>query len=595
VKTKATLGIAVAALSAAFVAGLLFAHADLVANRVVVDLDRKVRRLVSGVVPERPVPDRTVPSTFLRLRLQTVKVPVDRPGAGGGLTSMDDALLLLTHEGAIWSVHGMSPQRTRISAPNNNFAAYKVAGETGKYRHLKHALEFFRYNDILHYEDAAGQYLIVSYTEWRPELECYGTALARLPLELSEPDPATMATRPDEWEVFFRTKPCLPLKDAMRALEGHMAGGRIANAGRGKIILGSGDYHWDGLYAPKSLPQETDNDYGKVLEIDVATGESQHLSIGNRNVQGIMVDRDGRVWAVEHGPRGGDELNLVQKGRNFGWPEATLGTRYSKLPWPTTAPYGRHDGFDAPIHAWLPSVGVSNLVQIEGFDSTWDGDFLVGSLKAGTLFRLRETDGRILFAEPIEIGERIRYVHQHTDGRIVLWTDDGELVFVGLTVVRLHRGNDRETTTRTATEGRIVDGHHGLRRVPLLRAGRAPRRAQPREHPRPPAGSHVVSRLFCGLALSRWRLDRRSHRQLPHRPARSRARHDDAGPEPARRDHRRPRGSAASGQRAGVIIRPGDRTPRTRPGATARSRLEPAPPARTRGCGPAGASLSRAS
>ena len=209
-----------------------------------------------------------------------------------------------------------------------------------------------------------------------------------------------------------------------------MAGGRIAYAGPGKVILGSGDYHWDGLYAPRSLPQGTDNDYGKVIEINVATGESQHLSIGNRNVQGVMVDRGGHVWAVEHGPRGGDELNLVQKGRNFGWPDATLGTRYNKLPWPTTAPHGRHDGFDAPVHAWLPSIGVSNLVQVERFDSTWDGDFLVGSLKAGTLFRLRETDGRIVFAEPMEIGERIRYVHQHQDGRIVLWTDDAELVFV---------------------------------------------------------------------------------------------------------------------------------------------------------------------
>jgi len=452
VKTQATFGIAVAALGAAFVAGLLLANSDILENRVVVDLEKRVRRLVSGVIPEPPVPDRTVPSTFLRLRLQTSRVPVDRPGAGGGLTSVGHTLLLLTHEGAIWSVHGTTPQRTRISAPDNHFAAYKAATETGKYRHLKHALEFFRYNDILHYEDVAGRFLVVSYTEWRPELECYGTALARMPLDVRDADPATMAAVPEEWAVFFRTKPCLPLKDTMRALEGHMAGGRIAYAGHGKIILGSGDYHWDGLYAPKSLPQGTDNDYGKVLEIDVATGESQHLSIGNRNVQGVMVDRGGRVWAVEHGPRGGDELNLVQKGRNFGWPEATLGTRYNKLPWPTTAPYGRHDGFDAPVHAWLPSVGISNLLQVESFDSTWDGDFLVGSLKAGTLFRLREMDGRILFAEPIEIGERIRYVHQHTDGRIVLWTDDGELVFVSKSAASQSFAYVEETIERLKLE-----------------------------------------------------------------------------------------------------------------------------------------------
>lgn len=413
-----------------YAAGVLTAGGKFLPSRVVQDLAKVIRGSVGDFLPRQPAPDRVVTSTFLRLQLHAVTVPVERPGAGGGLTSAGDTLLLLTHDGAIWSVHGTTPRRTRMSPPANHFAAYKAAAEAGEYRHLQHALEYFRYNGILHCEHASGRFLVVSYTEWRPELACYGTALARLPLAGPDADPATIVAAPEDWEVFFRTKPCLPVKDTMRAIEGHMAGGRMACAAPGRVILGSGDYHWDGLYAPMALPQARDNDYGKVLEIDVATGESRHLSIGNRNVQGVMVDRSGRVWAVEHGPRGGDELNLVEPGRNFGWPEATLGTRYNRLPWPTTAPYGRHDGFDAPVHAWVPSIGISNLVQVQGFDPTWDGDFLVGSLKAGTLFRLRETEGRVLFAEPIEIGERMRYVHQHTDGRIVLWTDDGELVFV---------------------------------------------------------------------------------------------------------------------------------------------------------------------
>ncbi len=419
-----------AVLAAVFVAGVLMAKRDLFPSRVVVGIEKKIGGVIAGFLPEQPTPDRNVASTFLDLRLHTVKVPVDRQGAGGGLTSAGDSLLLLTHDGAIWSIDGTTPQRTRIATPDNHFADYKAAAETGKFKHLKHAPEFFRYNHILHVEHESEEFLVVSYTEWRPELECYGTALARLKLDAPDSNLATLVAEPEDWDVFFRTRPCLPLKETMRALEGHMAGGRMAYAAPGKIILGSGDYHWDGLYAPDALPQGTDNDYGKVIEIDVLTGESRHLSIGNRNVQGVMVDRTGRIWAVEHGPRGGDELNLVEAGRNFGWPLATLGTRYNKLPWPTTAPHGRHDGFDAPVHAWVPSIGISNLVQVTGFDSTWDGDFLVASLKAGTLFRLRETDGRILFAEPIEIGERMRYVHQHTDGRIVLWTDDAELVFV---------------------------------------------------------------------------------------------------------------------------------------------------------------------
>ena len=77
-----------------------------------------------------------------------------------------------------------------------------------------------------------------------------------------------------------------------------------------------------------------------------------------------------------------------------------------------------------------PSVAVSNITQISGFDPAWDGDFLVATLKANTLFRVRVKDDRVIFAEPIEVGRRIRYAHQHTDGRIILWTDAGTLIFV---------------------------------------------------------------------------------------------------------------------------------------------------------------------
>ena len=223
-KAKATPIIAVVALGAAFVVGLLAAHSELFANRVV-DLQKSVRRHVTGFMPERPAPDRTVASTFLRLRLHTIKVPVDRSGAGGGLTSAGDALLLLTHDGAIWSVQETTPQRTRISAPDNHFAAYKAAAETGKYKHLKHALEFFRYNDILHYEDVAGRFLVVSYTEWRPELQCYGTALARLPLDGPDAGPATMVAGPEGRGGLFPHEP-LPAAQGHDARAGRAHGGR---------------------------------------------------------------------------------------------------------------------------------------------------------------------------------------------------------------------------------------------------------------------------------------------------------------------------------------------------------------------------------
>ncbi len=106
-----------------------------------------------------------------------------------------------------------------------------------------------------------------------------------------------------------------------------MAGGRIAYRQPHKIVLGSGDYSWDGIYAPEAYAQKPDNDYGKVLEIDLNSGKSRKLSIGHRNMQGVLVHLNGQVWVTEHGPRGGDELNRVIGGGNFGWPEEVLGTR----------------------------------------------------------------------------------------------------------------------------------------------------------------------------------------------------------------------------------------------------------------------------
>jgi aldose sugar dehydrogenase len=209
-----------------------------------------------------------------------------------------------------------------------------------------------------------------------------------------------------------------------------MAGGRIDYLNNNKIVLGSGDYSWDGVYAPVALAQLADNDYGKVLIIDLNKGIAEKISKGNRNMQGVLVADDGQIWVTEQGPRGGDELNRIVAGKNYGWPAEILGTRYNKLPWPSTSQYGRHDNYTAPVFAWVPSKAISDLTQIKNFHSSWDGDLLAASLRGKTLFRLRIKKNRVVFAEPIPIGLRIRYVHQHTNGRIVLWTDAKYLVFL---------------------------------------------------------------------------------------------------------------------------------------------------------------------
>ena len=89
------------------------------------------------------------------------------------------------------------------------------------------------------------------------------------------------------------------------------------------------------------------------------------------------------------------------------------------------------------MFAWVPSVGLSNLIQVSGFDPRWDGDLLLGSLKAVSLFRVRFERERVLYVEPIWIGQRIRDIAQTENGDIALWTDDSQLLFISVDRSRL--------------------------------------------------------------------------------------------------------------------------------------------------------------
>jgi len=275
----------------------------------------------------------------------------------------------------------------------------------------------------------------VSYTKFDADHTCYVNSVARLYLD----DLSFIRTQSfaDKWTEIYHTAPCLPFKEEAAAITGHQAGGRIVFDGEHTIYLASGGYAWDGDAGPwglsetsPALPQDPRADYGKIIAIDIETGVARQFSRGHRNPQGIVIDREGVSWAVEHGPRGGDELNQIIEGGNYGWPLESYGTRYNELPLPGTLSYGRHETFRRPSIAWLPSIAVSGLSLVEGFHEAWDGDLLAASLAGQMLVRIRLADERVVFTEFIPVGIRIRYVHQHTNGQIVLWTDGGQLVFL---------------------------------------------------------------------------------------------------------------------------------------------------------------------
>ena len=146
-------------------------------------------------------------------------------------------------------------------------------------------------------------------------------------------------------------------------------------------------------------------------------------SYGHRNVQAAALDARGQLWTVEHGARGGDELNHPEPGKNYGWPVITYGVDYSgaRIGVGTAQP-----GMEQPVYYWDPVIAPSGAVFYTGsLFPDWRSDLLVGSLRPGALVRLRIADGRVTQEERYlgDLGERIRDVRQAPDGAVYLLTD----------------------------------------------------------------------------------------------------------------------------------------------------------------------------
>ena len=180
--------------------------------------------------------------------------------------------------------------------------------------------------------------------------------------------------------------------------------------------------------------QGLDSDLGKILRLTLDGqpapgnpfgGESsialQFWSIGHRNPLGLAFDSEGRLWSSEMGPKGGDEINLIEAGGNYGWPEASNGSNYDGSDIPDHRP---DDGFTAPLVWWNPSVSPGSLMIYQGEEfPAWRGDAFVGALSGEALIRVDLDGATATLAETWPMGARIREVEQGADGAIWLLED----------------------------------------------------------------------------------------------------------------------------------------------------------------------------
>ncbi|GAB4577083.1 MAG: hydrophobic compound transporter HcuB [Roseibium sp.] len=223
-----------------------------------------------------------------------------------------------------------------------------------------------------------------------------------------------------------------------RAFGGRHFGSRLAFAPDGNLFMTLGD-RGDGPRA-----QDPSDHTGSVLRLapdgkpapgnpflDREGYRPEIWSIGHRNPQSAAIHPEtGHLWTVEHGARGGDEVNIPQAGRNYGWPVISYGRHYSggKIGEGT-----QKDGMEQPVHYWDPSIAPSGMafVTSERYPD-WKGSLLVGALRGQHLARLTLDGDRIVGEEKLltDLGERIRDVRQGPDGYIYVLTDsdDGRLI-----------------------------------------------------------------------------------------------------------------------------------------------------------------------
>jgi glucose/arabinose dehydrogenase len=192
----------------------------------------------------------------------------------------------------------------------------------------------------------------------------------------------------------------------------------------------------------RGFSQDTSKTLGKVVRLNrdgsfpadnpfAAKGgaAAQVWSYGHRNLQSAALDGQGRLWTIEHGPRGGDELNRPEAGKNYGWPIITYGEDYSG------APIGEgitsREGMEQPIYYWDPVIAPSGMLIYSGdLFPEWRGNVFVGGLVAESLVRLTLNGDRVATEERIPLDARIRDVTQGPDGALFVVTDesDGKLL-----------------------------------------------------------------------------------------------------------------------------------------------------------------------
>jgi aldose sugar dehydrogenase len=229
------------------------------------------------------------------------------------------------------------------------------------------------------------------------------------------------------------------LENVKVLLEAEGTGGRVIQAKDGTLLVTSTIPAGIGINSVDwPQPQQFDSLMGKVLRINTdgsipkdnpfagrEGARPEIYALGFRDVQGVAIQpRTGQLWTSEHGPRGGDEINAVQKGKNYGFPAIGYGREYSGKP--INGDRTAQDGMEQPVYFWTPDIAPAGIAFYSGkLFPAWDGNLFVSALAGRALIRLVLKDNRVVAEQRLltELSSRIRGVNEGPDGALYVMTD----------------------------------------------------------------------------------------------------------------------------------------------------------------------------
>jgi glucose/arabinose dehydrogenase len=271
----------------------------------------------------------------------------------------------------------------------------------------------FAINDIaILSESATSAKLLISYPRLGSNRSCIEIVVDQLTYDRKSQRIKFVAN-------WFISKPCVPISAVQ-----HTAG-RFAVINKNSVYVTIGDLGFSEIGNRSKR-----GDLGSIFKLSAKS--AVRISQGHRNPQGIVLLENKTLLAAEHGPRGGDEINVINEGGDYGWPFVSYGQPYGSGDYVRPSITGSHTGYIEPIEYWVPSIAPTELVQLpkQGWGD-WGGALVLGTLREEILLFMKISENNeIIESVRVEMNERIRDLEVLSNGSLIATTDSGQLITV---------------------------------------------------------------------------------------------------------------------------------------------------------------------